>query len=301
MIDYRNIIKNRELRLKIINLLRFIPDKPYLKLVYWIKTGKKLNLKNPQTFCDKLNWLKIHDRRPEYTRMADKLAVREYIKDVLGEDICIPLLGAWEHYDDIDFDALPDQFVLKCNHDSGSVKIIKDKAAMDHEALRKFFEGRLALNAFVLGREFPYRDIKPRIFAETYMISQGDVDIRDYKFLCFDGSPKLMYIITDRSNGGQKDFYDMDFSHVDITAVYPQATHTPTRPGSFETMKAFAAKLSQDFPFIRIDFFEINGTLHFGEFTFYDDGGFWPKQPEEWEYRMGSWIDLDSQKIAKKH
>jgi hypothetical protein len=142
-------------------------------MVYWIKTGKKLNRKNPKTFCDKLNWLKLHDVHPEYTRLVDKVAVRGHLKEVLGEDIGIPLLGVWEHYDDIDFDALPDKFVLKCNHDSGSVKIITDKPSMDHDALRTFFEGRLKLNSFVLGREYPYKDIKPMICAEQYMVPEG--------------------------------------------------------------------------------------------------------------------------------
>ena len=161
MIDYRNIIKNRELRLKLINLLRFIPDEPYLKMVYRIKTGKKLNLKNPKTFCDKLNWLKLHDFHPEYTRLADKIAVREHLKEILGEDICLPMLGAWEHYDDIDFDALPDKFVMKCNHDSGSVKIIKDKSTIDHAALRAFYEGRLKLNPSCWDGSIPTRRSSP--------------------------------------------------------------------------------------------------------------------------------------------
>lgn len=293
MIDYRNIIKNRELRLKLINLLRFIPDEPYLKMVYRIKTGKKLNLKNPKTFCDKLNWLKLHDIHPEYTRLADKIAVREYLKEVLGEDICIPMLGAWAHYDDIDFDALPDQFVLKCNHDSGSVKIIKDKSKMDHAELRKFFEGRLRLNPYVLGREYPYRDIKPMIMAEKYMVPEGESDLNDYKFMCFHGKPEIMYIITERSNGGRKDFYDMDFHHLALTGVYPNAEHPPVCPTCIEQMRDLATKLCKEITFVRVDFFEIGGKVYFGEFTFYDDGGFWPKEPEKWEYKMGDMIEIN--------
>jgi hypothetical protein len=294
MIDYRNIIKNRELRLKLINLLRFIPDEPYLKMVFWIKTGKKLNLKNPRTFCDKLNWLKLHNRRPEFTRMVDKVAVKEHLQEILGEDICLPMLGHWEHYDDIDFDALPDRFVLKCNHDSGSTKVILDKAAMDHDSLRRFFEGRLKLNPFVLGREYPYRDVKPCICAEKYMVPDGKSDIEDFKFMCFNGKPEIMYIITDRSGGGRKDFFDMEFKHLDVTGVYPNAEQTPPMPQGFEQMKELAAKLCKGTDFVRVDFFEINGKVYFGEFTFYDDGGFWPKEPEAWELRMGSMIHLNS-------
>lgn len=293
MIDYRNIIKNRELRLKMINLLRFIPDGPYLKMVYRIKTSKKLNLKNPVTYCDKLNWLKLHDIHPEYTRMVDKIQLHDYIREVLGEDICLPMLGAWEHYDDIDFEALPDRFVLKCNHDSGSVKVITDKAAMDHVALRTFFEGRLALNSFVLGREYPYRDVKPMIYAEEYMVPEGEKDINDYKFLCFGGKPEVMFIATGRSSDCRCDFFDMDFNHLDMRNSHIHAEVTPSKPALFEEMKTLAEKLSKGMRFVRIDLYEINGKIYFGEFTFFDAGGFWPKQPVEWEYKLGDLIRLD--------
>lgn len=293
MIDYRKIIKNRELRLKLINLLRFIPDAPYLKMVYRIKTGKKLNLKNPQTYCDKLNWLKLHDIRPEYTRMADKVAVRGYLKEVLGEDICIPVLGVWEHYDDIDFDALPEKFVLKCSHDSGSTKVIKDKSTMNHEELRTFFGGRLKLNPFVLGREYPYRDIKPKIIAETYMVPEGENDINDYKFLCFGGIPKVVFIVTDRHSDCRLDYFDMDFHHLPIAAVYPNSDKSIPKPRLFEEMKIMAQKLSQGMRFVRIDLYEIDGKVYFGEFTHFDGGGFWPKEPEEWEYKLGELIRID--------
>jgi hypothetical protein len=293
MIDYRNIIKNRELRLKLINLLRFIPDEPYLKMVFWIKTGKKLNLKNPKTFCDKLNWLKLHDFKPEFTRLADKIAVRDHIKELLGEDICLPLLGVWEHYDDIDFDTLPDKFVMKCNHDSGSVKIIRDKSSMDHAALREFFEGRLKLNPFVLGREYPYKDIKPRILVEKFMTSNTGRDIRDYKFLCFDGIPRYMFVISDRSTDCRSDFYDMDFNRLPIVDTYPMSDEPMEKPVFFDEMVELVTKLAQGLRTVRIDLYEIDGKIYFGEYTFYDGGGFWPKEPEEWEYRMGDLIRID--------
>lgn len=293
MIDYRNIIRNRELRLKLINLLRFIPDEPYLKMVFWIKTGKKLNLKNPVTYCDKLNWLKLHDVHPEYTRLVDKVAVRDYLKEILGEDICLPLLGVWEHYDDIDFDALPDKFVLKCNHDSGSVKVITDKAAMDHAALREFYESRLKQNPYLLGREYPYRDVPPRIYAEQYMVPAGDSDINDYKFFCFDGKPEILFVATERSTDCKFDFFDMDFNHLDIDNIHPQSGKPIEKPKTFEQMKQLAAKLSQGMKFVRIDLYEIDGKLWFSEFTIYHAGGFWPMSPVEWEYKLGDLIRID--------
>ena len=293
MIDYRNIIKNRELRLKLINLLRFIPDEPYLKMVFWIKTGKKLDLKNPKTFCDKLNWLKLHDIHPEYTQLVDKIAVREHVKKLLGRDICIPMLGVWEHYDDINFDVLPDQFVLKCNHDSGSVKVITDKSAMDHATLREFYEGRLLQNPYVLGREYPYRDVPPRIYAEAFMIPNGDNDINDYKFFCFDGRPEILFVATERSTDCKFDFFDMEFNHLNIDNIHPRSDKPVPCPKNFGQMKEVATKLSRGMKFVRIDLYEINGMIYFSEYTIYHAGGFWPMAPAEWEYRLGDLIQID--------
>ena len=292
MFDYKKIIKSQETRRKLINLLRLIPDEPYIKMAFWIKNGKRLDLKTPKTFCDKLNWMKNHDRHPEYTRLVDKVAVREHLKELLGEDIGIPILGVWEHYDDIDFNVLPEKFVLKCNHDSRSVRVITDKAAMDHAALREFYEGRLKQNHYVMGREYPYRDVPPRIYAEQYMIPEGQSDINDYKFLCFDGEPAVMFIATGRSNDCRSDFFDMDFNHLDMRNSHFQAENPPAKPECFEEMKALARKLSQGMRYVRIDLYEIDGKVYFSEYTFFDAGGFWPKQPEEWEYKLGEMIRL---------
>ncbi len=293
MIDYRDIIKNRELRLKLINLLRFIPTKPYLKMVYRIKAGKKLNLKNPVTLCDKLNWLKIHDIHPEYTQLVDKIGVRDYIKENFGEEYLIPIYGSWEHFDDIDFDALPDKFVLKCNHDSGSVKVINDKSCIDKKELKSFFEGRLKMNSYVFGREYPYKDVKPLIYAEKHMATDGQTDINDYKFFCFNGKPEILLIATDRSTDMRTDFYDMDFNHLDLTRIYGYSDKVIEKPQTFEQMKEFAANLSKDMKFVRIDLYEIGGKIYFGEFTFFPGGGFWPLKPEKWEYELGKLIDIE--------
>ena len=293
MFDYRKIIKDREIRLKMINMLNFIPHKPYLKMVYWIKTGKKLNLDNPKTFCDKLNWLKLNNVHPEYTNLVDKVKVREYVNNLMGRDMFFPLYGAWDHYSDIDFDSLPDKFVLKCNHDSASVNVIKDKSKMNHAELEKFYEGRLRINPYNMGREYPYKDVKPKIIAEKYMVPDGESDINDYKFFCFDGKPEMLFVATDRSDDCRFDFYDMDFNHLDIVNIHPHSDKPIEKPECFEEMKELAEKLTKGFKFVRLDLYEINGKVYFGEYTFFHAGGFWPFHPEEYEYKYGDMIKLD--------
>ena len=293
MIDYKKIITDREVRLKIINKLAFIPTKPFLKMVYYIKTGKKLNLDNPVTFCDKLNWLKINDIHPEYTDLVDKIKVREHVNNIMGRDMFFPLYGAWEHYSDIDFDSLPDGFVLKCNHDSASVTIVKDKSKINHKELEKFYEGRLIINPYNMGREYPYKNVRPKIIAEKLMIPEGESDINDYKFFCFDGKPELMFIATDRSDDCRFDFYDMDFNHLDIENIHPNSDNPIPKPKKFEEMKEIASKLTQNMKFCRLDLYEINGEIYFGEYTFFHAGGFWPMHPDEWELKLGDLLDLN--------
>lgn len=294
MWDYKKIFKNRELRLKLINCLRFIPTKPYLKMVYRIKTGKKLNLKNPITLCDKLNWLKINDVHEEYTQLVDKIAVREYIKTNLGEEYLFPIYGTWDHYTDIDFNSLPDKFVLKCNHDSASINIIKDKNTIDHIELEKFYENRLRINAYNIGREYPYKDIKPKIIAEKYMIDDENCDIKDYKFFCFNGKPEVLLIASDRSSDMRTDFFDMNFNHLDIKRIYEFSDKKIEKPKNFEKMKEIAAKLTKNMKFVRLDLYEVGEKIYFGEFTFFPAGGFWPLKPEKWEYDLGKLINVDN-------
>lgn len=292
MIDYKKVFKNRELRLKLISGLKYIPTKPYLKAVYWIKTGKHLNLNNPKTFCEKSNWLKINDIHLEYANLVDKINVRPYVNDIMGEDMFFPLYGTWEHYKDINFNELPEKFVLKCNHDSGSVKIIKSKSDIDHEKLNRFFEDRLKLNSYVIGREYPYKDVKPMIMAEEYMTPNGEEDINDYKFFCFNGKPEIMFIATDRSSDVKFDFFDMDFNHLDIVNIHPQSGNKIEKPDNFDKMVEIAAKLSQGMKFVRIDLYDINGKIYFGEYTFFHGGGFWPFSPKEWEDKLGDLIEI---------
>lgn len=298
MIDYKEVIKNRELRLKLIYLLRFIPTEPYLKLVYRIKMGKKLNLEHPITFSEKLQWLKIHDVHPEYTKLVDKYEVRNHIAKTIGEEHLIPLLGVWDSFDEINFDELPNQFVLKCTHDSGSVKII-NKDNMDLKYLKHFFKGRLRFNGYPFSREYPYKNVTPRIIAEAYMQDSTTNDFRDYKFHCFDGKIVMLEVVLNRLSQEEEktnDFFDSEFNHLDITEYpCPHAGITPQKPEKFELMKRIAELLSSGKPYVRIDLYEANGVVYFGEFTFFESGGYIFYQPEHWNTDLGDLLVLSNE------
>ncbi len=277
--------------------LEFLPDKMYLQLFYFATTGKFINFKNPKGFNEKLQWLKVNDIRPEYSKLVDKFAVREHIKETLGEEYLFPLLGHWESFDDIDFSKLPNSFVLKCNHDSGSTKVIKDKTTLTEEDLKEmkaFFTRRLNRDFFYAGREYPYKGIKPYIIAEQLMIDEENPErsIDDYKFFCFGGEPKMMLMVTDRSTDCRFDFFDMDFNHLDVKRSHPNSDKPIEKPKMFEEMKEIATKFAKDKKFVRIDLYELNGQIYFGEYTFFAGGGFQLFEPPEWERKLGDWIDL---------
>ena len=295
--DLRKIF-GRKIRGSIKHGLRFLPDKLYLQLFYFATTKKFVNFKAPKGFNEKMQWLKLNDKRPEYSRLVDKLAVRDHIKKVLGEEYLFPLLGSYKSFDEIDFSALPNQFVLKCNHDSGSTKVIKDKASLtdkDIEELREHFKTRLSRDFFFAGREYPYKNLPRYIIAEKLMSRSSDPDksIEDYKFFCFNGVPRIMFVATDRQTDCKFDFFDMDFNHMDVYYDHPIADKPIPKPEKFEEMKEIAAKLSQGMRVVRIDLYELDNQIYFGEYTFFHGGGFQLFQPPEWERQLGDWIDLD--------
>lgn len=296
MINLKRLL-SRNMRGKLMYALSWLPDEPYIKLFYFATTGRKLNLKTPVTFEDKQQWLKLHDHNDRYTQLADKYAVREHIKKTIGEGYSFPLLGHWDRFEDIDFSTLPEKYVLKCNHDSGSVRIIKNKSSFtekEYTKLKKHFNKRLRRNFYFAGREFPYKNINPCIIAEQYMMDdkQELSSLNDYKFYCYNGVPKIVLIVTDRATDCRYDFYDMNFNHLDLRYGKPREDDKIQEPEFFAEMKEVAAKLSAGIPFVRMDLYEINGRVYFGEYTFFDGGGFQWLQPEKWEYEMGSWINL---------
>ena len=278
---------------------RIIPDKIYLKILYKMITGKKLNLKNPQTFNEKIQWLKLYDRNPEYTRLVDKYAVREYIKETLGEEYLFPLVGGpWESVDEIDFAKLPDQFVLKCTHDSGSVIICKDKKEFDIEAAKKKLRKAMQINFYYIAREWPYKNVKPRIIAEKYMVDESGNDLKDYKIFNFNGEPKLIQVDFDRfSDHHRHNYYNLNWEYWDVQILCPSAPEIKVeKPEKLEELLEMSRILSKGCPHVRTDFYLINGKIYFGEITFYHQGGYAEITPESFAYEMGSWIKLPIKK-----
>lgn len=276
-------------------LFNWMSDEKYLKMLWRLKFHKSLNLDNPQTFNEKLQWLKIHDRKPIYTTMADKYAVKKYVADKIGGKYIIPTLGVWESFEDINFDILPNQFVLKCTHDSGGIIIVKDKNNFDKKSARKLLERNLIRNFYYCGREWPYKNVPPRIIAEKYMEDSQDKELRDYKFYCFDGKVHALLLVTNRHGKGKMyfDYFDSEFSHLYLTNHWhSNAPVTPRKPYSFDTMIELAKILSTGIPHVRVDFYEMNGRVYFGEMTFYVNSGFLKIHPDDWEIEWGNLIRL---------
>ncbi|MBR2309191.1 MAG: glycosyl transferase [Oscillospiraceae bacterium] len=282
-----------------------IPDKLYIQMRFFQRMKRLPDLKNPKTFNEKLQWLKLYDRKPEYTTMVDKYEVKRYIAEQIGEKYVIPTLGVWDRFEDIDFDSLPDQFVLKCTHDSGGLVICRDKSKLDKEAAKKKIEASLKVNYYWQGREWPYKNVKPHVLAEAYMEDENESQgLTDYKFFCFNGEPKLLYIsqgLEDHATA-QISFFDMDGQKTPFyRSDYRPMDDGFTLPGNFEDMHKIAQILAQriNCPFVRIDLYSIKGKLYFSEITFSPCSGMLPFQPMEWDQKLGDWISLPTDKAEK--
>ena len=270
-------------------------DEKFLIRKYRSIFTKKLDLDHPITFNEKLQWLKLYDRRPEYTVMADKYRVREYIANTLGEEYLIPLLGVWDDPEEIDFDKLPEQFVLKCNHNSGlGMYICRNKSGMDIGKVKKDLRKGLKQNYYLTGREWPYKDIPRKIICEQYMTNNGK-ELADYKIHCFNGEPKMILVCRDRfaESGLTEDFFTETWEHLPVKRPnIPQAKLQIEKPVQLEQMLTFARKLSQGIPFVRVDFYVIEGGIYFGELTFFPASGMAPFVPESWDETFGNWLQL---------
>lgn len=303
--NFKKILKfavNSNYRFLVLSGRGYMGDMPadkFLKKTYKIKFGRDLDLENPTYYTEKLQWLKLYDHRPEYTVMVDKYAVKQYVADRIGEQYVIPLIGVWDKVDEIDFDKLPARFVLKTTHDSGAIVICKDKSTLDIEAAKKKLSYFLKRRYYDCNREWPYKNVKPRIIAEEYMEDETYKELRDYKFFTFGGVPKVLYIAQGRGKGELTvaDFFDMDFNHLPFTIDHDMADVPPEKPECFELMKELAAKLSEGTPQLRVDFYEVNGKVYFGEMTFFHCSGMEAFHPEEWDKIFGDWVVLPEPSI----
>lgn len=281
-------------------LLKLLPDYIFLQIKYRYKFNKKLDLKKPQTFNEKLQWLKLYDRNPEYTKMVDKYEAKKYVANIIGEEYIIPTLGVYDKFEDINFATLPNQFVIKCTHDSGGLIICKDKTKLNIKEARKKISKSLKRNYFYTGREWPYKNVKPRIIAEQYMVDESGTELKDYKFFCFNGEPKLLFVAKDRPYATKFNYYDMDFKKLPFKQHYKNFNDYIEKPKGFEKMIELSRKLSKDIPHVRVDFYDINGKVYFGELTFYHFSGFEKFEPEEWDRILGDMLKLPKEKKIEK-
>ena len=294
-------IIGKKLLIKIWQMSAFqtlLPAKTALKIVFLLRNNRALNLKNPKSFNEKLQWLKLYDRNPLYTQLVDKYEVRKYITYVIGKEYLIPLLGVYNDFDEIDFKKLPNKFVLKCTNDSGSIIMCTNKSELDMNETREKINKSLKRNFYLLYREWPYKNIKPRIICEKYMVDESGTELKDYKFFCFNGDPKALFIATDRGVDTRFDFFDLDFNHLPFMQHYKNSVKEIKKPAGFNEMIRLAKVLSKDIPHVRVDFYDINGKVYFGELTFFHFSGFEKFEPEYYDELFGSWLELPS-KIRK--
>lgn len=295
----RSVFQKGLLHLARMNISKMIPDKLYLPLLYYGSLGKHLNLKQPLLFNEKLQWLKLHDRKRIYNQMVDKYEVKQFIASNIGEEYIIPTLGLYHDFDSIDFSVLPKKFVIKCTHDSGGVVICKDKEKLNMENARKKINDSLRKNYYWIGREWPYKNITPRIIIEKYM-DDGGKELEDYKFHCFNGKVKMILVCRDRfkSSGLTEDFFSENWEHMDIHRYnHSNATVTLEAPQKLDEMVSLAERLSTNIPFVRVDFYSIHGQVYFGEMTFFPASGIEGFYPEKYDRILGDWLKLPLKQI----
>lgn len=272
----------------------WVNDEKYLKKKFELIMNRKLNLNKPETFNEKLQWLKLYDRKPEYTKMVDKYEAKQYVANIIGEEYIISTLGIYDGFEDINFNELPNQFVLKPTHTSGDVFICKDKSIVDYKKLKKQVDKWLKRKYYYLHREWPYKNVKPRIIIEKYMKNKEDTVLKDYKFMCFNGKVKCSFVCSNRNSkiGLNVDFYDLNWNKMPFERHYPNSNSVIEKPINYDLMIELAEKLSKNIPFVRVDFYEVDKKLYFGELTFYPGAGFEEFNPEEYDKKLGGMLEL---------
>lgn len=282
-------------------LTNWVPDEVHLKLMYRAIMGCRPDLNNPTTFNEKLQWLKLHDHNPLYPTLVDKYRVKQWISDKIGEEYVTKTYGVWSSADEIDISTLPEKFVLKVNHDSGGIAICRDRANFDFETAKNKLNAHLGANYFWRTREWPYKNVKPCVFAEEYLEPNDRGDLPDYKLFRFNNGRIIALAMTDRFTdaGLTETFFDEEWHPLDVVeSGHPRMANMPM-PRDFELMKKLANELAAEFPFMRVDFYESGNRLYFGEMTFYPNSGFEHFDPEEWNGRFGSWIKLPGGGVAR--
>ena len=281
-------------------LCKNMDDKSYLKWAYFFSMGKRLDLKNPKLLSEKLQWLKLYDRNPYYTKCVDKYEVKSIVTEKVGADIVVPLLGKWACFDDIDFNSLPNQFVLKTTHASGGIVVCRDKDSFDKEHARTVLERSLGHDFYKGGREWPYKDVPRRIIAEEYIPTLGHPDSVEYKITCMNGEVKFVTFckgpahqdLSVRTN----DHYDKDFKKLDFYTYYKNSNYPYEKPKTWDRMIEIAEKLSAGIPYVRVDVYDMDGKIYFGEMTFFTWAGFFRFRPKKWDEILGSWLSLPEKK-----
>ncbi len=266
-------------------------DELYLRIFWYMRMGYNMDFENPITFNEKIQWLKLHDRRQQYTEMTDKYEVKRWVGRTIGEEYVVPAIGVYDSFDDIDTNSLPSQFVLKCTHDSGGTMICRNKRSFDWKAAQFFFQECMNRNYFYCEREWSYKNIKARILAEELLVDKDREDVLDYKFFCFDGEPKLIQVDIERSTNHRRNLYSVDWKYIDASIGYPSAPECLIKkPGALQEMLECARKLSKGIPHVRVDMYYVNSKVYFGEMTFYHGGGYEHISPPDFEYKLGKYI-----------
>lgn len=275
-----------------VNLSKLIKnDVLFLKVYYFLKMKEYLNLKSPRTYTQKIQWLKLHNKSKMCSDLVDKYTVKCIVSQLIGEKHIIPLIGVWEKFEDINFDVLPEQFVLKTTHDSGNVVICKNKKDIDFELLKLRFNKALKMNYFYKSREYPYKNVVPRLIAEEYMIDKNNSELIDYKFFCFHGEPKFLQISKKINDVRRVSYYDLEFNLLQFTTD-GYNSYMFEKPMLFDEMKTIASVLSKNIIHVRIDLYVINNQVYFGEYTFHNNGGIIHFNPKDWNKRIGDFINL---------
>lgn len=289
-------LSNQEFRIRVnskLGLYKNTDDKKYINKLFQASMGYPLDIDNLKTFNEKLQWLKLYDRNPLYTKLVDKYKGREYISEKIGEEHLIPLLGVWDNPDEIDFDSLPNQFVLKCNHNSGlGMCICKDKSKLDIKKVKSDLRKGLKQDYYLTGREWPYKNVPRKVICEEYL---GD-NPKDYKFFCFNGKVHYVLVCSDRFNNLKETFFDRNWNVAPFKRPNIEIDNKIKKPINFEKMIELSEFLSKDIPFLRVDFYEVENKIYFGELTFYPASGFSGFEPNEWDYRLGDLIELPETK-----